>query len=122
MSVLLFLIGIVDENNTVISNSTSIAKELNMKQSNTYTALHNLAKMQIVEIAKIDGRTQAIKLSSLTLNPNLAYKGPFKEFAERRRKAKTLKQRDGVKCLMPADEQVRLSKEITLFDDITDNP
>ena len=125
MCVLLFLIGIVDENNTVISNSTSIAKELNLKQSNTYTALQNLAKMQIIEIDKIDGRTQSIKLSSLTLNPNLAYKGPFKEFAEKRRKAKILKQRDGITCLMPADEQrrqlqIEREKEISLFD-VTDN-
>lgn len=125
MCVLLFLIGIVDENNTVISNSTSIAKELNLKQSNTYTALQNLAKMQIIEIDKIDGRTQSIKLSSLTLNPNLAYKGPFKEFAEKRRKAKLLKQRDGITCLMPADEQrrqlqIEREKEISLFD-FTDN-
>lgn len=126
MAVLLFLIGIVDENNSVITNGVSLSKELNIAESNISNCLKNLSTMQIIEVDKLDGRTKKIKLSSLTLNPNLAYKGPFREFAKKRREAKTLKKRDGITCLMPADEQRRQlqlerEKEISLFD-FTDNP
>lgn len=100
--VLMYLFGTVGMNNEwKVLNQREIAEEMDMQPSNVSRALKDLAEKQVITKGARIGKGHAY-----SLNPNLGWRGPFKNHDPAKNKAPKLvlvHSRDEVKHVSPDD-------------------